>query len=325
MAAPERILSAQVPWARLNPSEFTHVPCNVCGCWHDEVLAGLVVNWSEFLLVRCRRCGLIWRNPLPGRTFNETLYDENYFRVDAYGPDIRHQVGIPDHGEDEREFRDRISRKEVETWIKFGFKPKDESGKPRRLLEIGGGRGYLQQAAREFGWDTIGLEISPHGIKSAITKGQVVLPVTLDELCLRYVPYESYFDLIIFYDFLEHVDDPGRVLRMVRFVLSQDGTIIFRVPNTVGRPSLHLIDHVWHFSLKSLSLLLAKEGFRIVRAHHSGTYDAPGKGTIQNITVLAAKSDAPQATEPKEVELEPNPLAAWLEAQSNGATVTTSS
>ena len=72
----------------------------------------------------------------------------------------------------------------------------------------------------------MGLEISPHGIKEAIRKGSIVLPIFLDELCTRYLPYDKYFDLIVCYDFLEHVDDPARVLRMIHYILAEDGIII---------------------------------------------------------------------------------------------------
>jgi SAM-dependent methyltransferase len=315
MEIAHRILEVQVPWAQIDPSEFVYVPCNLCCSYRYNILGALHINWQEFSLVQCNHCDLIWRTPLPGRTFNQTLYSEDYFKAETYHDEIRYQVGISDSSDKDKDFRDRISRKVVETWVSFGISPIDENGNPRKLLEIGGGRGYLQRAAGEFGWNTIGLEISPHAIKAAISRGHVAIPVTLDELCRRYVPYKGFFNLVVFFDFLEHVDDPGQVLRMIKYVLSDDGVIIFRVPNTSDRPNFHLIDHIWHFSLKTIGILLWKEGFAVKVAYDGGTFKVPEKGAIQNIIIIATKTQPMLEPGPKAIDLQPNPLKKWLGEQ----------
>ncbi len=292
MKIASRILEAQVSWIQIDPAEFVYTPCNLCSSYNYNVVGTLLINWQEFSLVRCNHCDLIWRNPLPGRTFNRTLYSEDYFKAEKYPDEIRNQVGISDSSERDKNFRNRISRKVVEIWISFGISPRDENGNPRKLLEIGGGRGYLQRAAGEFGWNTTGLEISPHAIKAAISRGHLVMPVTLDELCRRYVPYKGFFDIVVFFDFLEHVDDPGQVLRMIKYILSEDGVIIFRIPNTSEGPRFHLIDHIWHFSLKTIGMLLWKEGFVLKVAYDGGTFKVSEKGAIQNIIIIATKTQA---------------------------------
>lgn len=304
---PPRILCAQIDWAQLEPRELTYPVCNICGTCAHETLASLVINWTEFFLVRCARCGLIWRTPLPGPTFSRTLYSEKYYRAQEYPPELRDQVGIADTEATAREFRDKISEQVVQSWIDFGIVPTDPAGSPRKYLEIGGGRGYLQQAAAARGWVTMGLELSVHGIREAIDRRSVVLPVVLDELCTRYMPYARYFDLVVFYDFLEHVEDPSRALRMVYSALRDDGVIIFRVPNTVSPPRLHLIDHIWHFDATTLPMLLHKEGFDVLRAHHSGTYRAANGDTIDNITVFGRKRGT-AVEQVNALVLEPNPL-----------------
>lgn len=250
----------------------------------------------------------MWRNPLPGVTFSSELYSEKYFSVDKHSPLLVDHVGIRDEGPEARKFRDQISHKVVQTWIDRGIQPwQRNDGTSRQLLEIGGGRGYLQRAATQRGWATTGLEISPHGIKEAIGQKLVVLPITLDELGSRYLPYEKYFDLVVFYDFLEHVDDPTRVLRTIRQLLADDGAIIFRVPNTAEKPSAHLIDHIWHFSDVTLPTLLGKESFEVTGAHFSGIFRPSDGPPVDNITVYAKKSDT-VINAPVPLNLEPNPL-----------------
>jgi SAM-dependent methyltransferase len=310
MSIPPRILAAEVSWADTKAEELVHVPCNICGTFDCDPLASLVLNSTEFFLLRCRRCGLIWRDPLPGKTFSYQLYSERYFDVALHSPALVDQVGIADVRPDARQFRDAISDEVVRIWQSLGLSPLEETGEPRRLLEVGGGRGYLQRAADRAGWHTMGVEISPHGIKEAIKNGSLVFPIPLDELSLKYVPYQGYFDVVVFYDFLEHVDDPARVLRTIGALLKNTGSIVFRVPETVGCPRLHLIDHIWHFEPQALDMLLYKEGFTVWHAHYSGTFKAANGLSMENMTIYARKSTG--ADPGPHFTLAQNPLDAWL-------------
>jgi len=326
MGYPIRFFQADVSWADLKSEEFLYVPCNICGSFDFKALASLIINWGEFFLVQCKECGLIWRNPLPGRTFSYSLYSPEYFNVAKQstaftdveslhhvgiaGSKLEDHVGIADVRPQDREFRDAISDEVVRTWISLGVQPTDATGKRRRLLEIGGGRGYLQRAAQRVGWETMGLEISPHGIKEAIANGLLVFPIPLDDFCTKYVPYKKYFDVIVAYDFLEHVDDPARVLRMIHFLLVDDGYFIFRIPETKACPRLHLIDHIWHFPCDVLDVLMQKEQLEIFYAHYSGQFKASNLETHENITFYAKKLAEPLA--PRKLFIRPNPLEEWL-------------
>jgi SAM-dependent methyltransferase len=229
---------------------------------------------------------------MPDSGFLTELYSEKYYNVASHSPDLIYQVGIPDSEVADQNKRRAITRHEVKSWEEQGLPPKDGFGERRRLLEIGGGRGYLQLAAAEAGWETLGLEISPHGIKAAIEKGLIVLPVTLDEFSEKFIPYRRYFDTVVFFDFLEHVTDPGKVLRMVRTLLKDEGTVVLRIPVTTKCPRLHLIDHIWHFSRESIKGLLQKEGYRVTRSHDSGVFRSPTGESIENLTIFAAKGSA---------------------------------
>lgn len=178
-----RILDAYIPWANLRSELCNYIPCPLCGSFAYETKATLVLNWIEFFIVQCPSCKLTWRNPLPDNIFLTDLYEEEYFEIRKYPPELRNQVGIPDNDETDQNKRREKTRVEVQDWMDKGILPYDKNKIPRKFLEIGGGRGYLQRAAAEEGWYTIGLEISLHGIKEAINRGLMVLPVVLDELC----------------------------------------------------------------------------------------------------------------------------------------------
>ncbi len=286
---PKRLFDLRVTWADFRPDEFQYIPCLLCGTFDYVVLTSIVINWAEFYIVQCPHCRVIWRNPIPDSSFLNNLYSEHYYNVKEHSPDLIYQVGIADsHGADQ-DMRRRKSREEVQRWVQRGIAPTD-GNETMRLLEIGGGRGYLQQAAAKEGWNTTGIEISPHGIKEAISKGLIVLPIPLEELAEKYVPYNRYFDLAVFFDFLEHVSDPARVLRMIRHLLKEEGVIILRTPVTEQCPTLHLIDHIWHFSESTLQILLEREGFNIFEKHESGIFRSPDGNFINNLTVYARKT-----------------------------------
>lgn len=287
---PKRIGNFRVSWADFNPERFWYPPCLLCGSPNYSQLASLVINWSEFFIVECSTCHLIWRTPFPDSAFLNSLYSERYYEVDTHSPEIACQVGIADSEPADQRRRKRKSYDEIQMWSKKGITPKDQTGEPRKLLEIGGGRGYLQAAAQKAGWSTVGIEISPHGIKEAINKGLMILPVPLEQLCDTYVPYRKYFDLAVFFDFIEHVTDPGRILRMISNLLVDEGTVILRIPNTQECPRLHLIDHIWHFSESTLQLLMEREGFSGFESWESGIFKSPDGDVIQNISVRARKT-----------------------------------
>lgn len=295
-----RILDVKLDWASFDPDRFRQVVCPICLHNDQRPRASIVINHVEFALVRCTGCTLLWRAPMPDPVHLTELYSERYYAVDPSRrgndtpSDLELQVGIRDHSEADSTMRKQKCEEEVKRWLADAtiHAPSKDGPRPR-FLEIGGGRGYLQAAARKAGWETLGLEMSPFAIQAALAKGLSVLPVPVDVFGLKYVPYHRYFDLIAFFDFLEHVPDPARLLRVVRELLSDNGTIIFRAP-IIGDddlPSLHLIDHLWHFSSQTLKRLLDKEGFEVYRDHDSGRFTDPdGARVIQNWTFYARKS-----------------------------------
>ena len=250
---------------------------------------------------------LLWRNPLPGETFLSQLYGPEYYGVLGNLHELQDQVGVSDTIANDKKFRDDISPKVVQSWIDLGVQPQI-GGRPGKLLEIGGGRGYLQLAAERRGWDTIGLETSPHAIQELQQAGLEVLTFPLSDLRNKAQNYNEYFDVIVFYDFLEHLPDPSQTLRIIRSVLKSDGTIICRVPNTIGTPKLHLADHIWHFSTRTLPNLLAKEGFQVTHAHHSGRFVSTRGDYLDNMTVFSQKCDSCDWSVKQDIVLEPNPL-----------------
>lgn len=77
--------------------------------------------------------------------------------------------------------------------------------------------------------------------------------------------FKTTFDFILSIHCLEHVDKTSQFFKDLHKVLKEDGTVIVQVPNIHYNPVDFLIyDHFHHFSIKSLSCLSEKQGFKVL-------------------------------------------------------------
>lgn len=106
------------------------------------------------------------------------------------------------------------------------------SVRPRkgRLLEVGCGHGWFLEAARERGFETVGIEPDGAVADLAEQRGLRVLrglfPDVLDD--------GERFDVVIFNDVLEHIPDPRTVLRAAARTLGPGGQLIVNAPSSEG-------------------------------------------------------------------------------------------
>ncbi len=101
----------------------------------------------------------------------------------------------------------------------------------RTFLDIGCGSGGLGAAvAARQGARTIGIEVVPEIAAIARTRLDEVIEDDLDEIVA--LPVErGALDAVVLGDVLEHLNDPARVLKLVREHLSPQGVVIISIPN----------------------------------------------------------------------------------------------
>ncbi len=100
-----------------------------------------------------------------------------------------------------------------------------------RVLDVGCGRGTFAAALRRrLGCHVTGLERDPAYADDARDRCDDLLVGDAAELLTRPV-LEARFDVVIAADVLEHLIDPGAVLRMLRRVLAPGGLLLASVPN----------------------------------------------------------------------------------------------
>lgn len=100
-----------------------------------------------------------------------------------------------------------------------------------RLLSVGCGLGFELRAAEELGYSAEGLEWSPVAVEFATNVlGLRVHRGGIEELRTR----RDTFEVITFWDVLEHLPRPDEALRIARDALVADGMIVVRAPNVSG-------------------------------------------------------------------------------------------
>jgi SAM-dependent methyltransferase len=139
---------------------------------------------------------------------------------------------------------------------------------PGRLLDVGSGKGAFLAAARDAGWDVLGVESAPDAAEAARANFGVDVIVG-DFLAMR--PLGT-FDVVTMWHVLEHVTDPMGALERAAVSLKPGGRLVVSVPNSKSLQAhiggedwfhLDLPRHLFHFTPRSLTTLVERAGFRV--------------------------------------------------------------
>ncbi len=146
-----------------------------------------------------------------------------------------------------------------------------------KLLDVGCGDGSFLLAARNIGWDVVGVDIQPEAARKA----------GLDAYeNIEQVSGKAPFDCITMWHSLEHMTDPKLTLRQLSKLLKPNGVLFIAVPCSNSFQArvfkhhwipLDVPRHLYGFDLKSLSLCLEKAGLAVRRKWHTEVeYDLMG-------------------------------------------------
>jgi len=222
--------------------------CVACGA---DQLGAPGLDEENRSLRTCAACGTSETFPKPDPATLEGQYSEAY-----YGPD---NVKFVPSVEAFVAWMTRKRAARVHALI----------GRRGRILEIGCGRGLLLRHLAQLGHECHGIERSPLAARRAAQSKELRVYTQPLEKC----PFaEQYFDAVILWHVLEHLDHPQTTLAQISRLLKPGGLLYLEVPNLSSLQScstsknwfhLDLDHHLYHFSLNGLQRLLLSTGFKV--------------------------------------------------------------
>jgi SAM-dependent methyltransferase len=211
-----------------------------------------------FSYVRCVRCGLVQMNPQPEAEAVVRRYGAehggDYLSYEIANEDAflrLQELALEDAGLNELE--QELMRR---------------GSNPPKVLDIGCATGSLLEKLQDRGWAVRGIEIgAPSAAYARKTRGLDVSTLPLEEN--RFPP--NTFDLVLASHLIEHLNDPASFVGEARRVLAPGGRFLVTTPNIGGlqarlfkdRWRSAIFDHLYLFSIKTLSALLIRAGFTV--------------------------------------------------------------
>lgn len=240
----------------------------------------LKVDETEFQVVKCRECGMVYLNPQPTLEEIEKYYPSNYapyLPLGSFKPSqfLRMIESIKFFLlKNYPKFSYRI--KNVKRQIFMSLIHTENKSIPGSnndeisCLDFGCGSGRYMEHLREVhpGWEITGLDNSTIACETASAKGFKVYCGSVDQVNL---PKES-FDRVYMNSVIEHLHDPRLALKKVNFALKPGGKLRVMTPNISSfgarlfRQYWHALDtprHLYLFNQTTLKFMLEETGFRI--------------------------------------------------------------
>lgn len=220
--------------------------CGICGGTAPVRVYDRAVDYvtgDGFEVWRCGVCGSGWTAPVP-----EDLGKYYPVRYRKYKPAVAKVLEV-------------FYARRVRGWSRM-FKA------PGAVFEMGCGNGLMLHMFSGLGWRAVGSERTEEAAR--VAREAYGVDVRVGEVA-------GVFDLVLLFQVLEHVAEPGPVLAGLVKMLAPDGKLVIGVPNFgswqarfggSGWFHLDVPRHLRHYTLQALAVVLAGQGLEIERVSY---------------------------------------------------------
>lgn len=212
--------------------------------------------------VVCKKCGLVYNYPQLDQAEIDKFYKEEY---------LSSQYDLKTFDDVRRRLDLKKSDKKAAVQADFF----GEFLKNKKILEVGCGYGTLLSAIKsDYHPETV-FGVEPGKLACQFAKehyGLEIFEGTFDEFLSG--GKNEKFDAIVLSHTFEHFRDPLRKLAQFKNILSDGGMVYVEVPDVLpagaglARPTDLVFEpgHFFSYSLKTLSLMLKKAGYGIIKS-----------------------------------------------------------
>lgn len=165
-----------------------------------------------------------------------------------------------------------IIREDRAERIHYILKPFLNSTRPK-CLDIGCGLGDISLGLADYGYEVVGIDSDPEAIEIAnigkICSGKDVRFFVFNAENLNKIFPHNSFDVVLMNGVLEHLKNPGKVLKNVYYILKPDGWLYLSTPNKLFPIDLHsgILFKSWLdsnlYTWKGLKRVLERNGFKV--------------------------------------------------------------
>jgi 2-polyprenyl-3-methyl-5-hydroxy-6-metoxy-1,4-benzoquinol methylase len=218
---------------------------------------------GEFNVVKCCVCGLMRTNPRPTPATIGLCYP------DVYGPYLGTKLQKSTTTSRVKKLLTPLVRKLFDDQSQR-LPPKLS---PSRMLEIGCASGAFLHHMASQGWQVEGIEFSATASQAARQLGYKVYTGALENAPAPTIPV----DLIVGWMVLEHLHNPIVCLKKLHDWSSSNASLVISVPNANAFEfnlfkdewySLHLPNHLFHYTPQTLAKVFTAGGWTIQKVHH---------------------------------------------------------
>jgi 2-polyprenyl-3-methyl-5-hydroxy-6-metoxy-1,4-benzoquinol methylase len=238
-------------YGRIPPDLLIDRPCPTCGgATHRPEL-----RKDHLAIVRCADCDLVFVNP----AFDEAHYRAVYRSADYQ--EIMRDLGIASHDY-------RVARFGTERVAIMSRYLRAAGGGRPAYLDVGCSTGFVVEAARDRGWEAIGIDLNPSAIAFGCGRGLDLRNASLEDAGFE----PERFDAVSLFDVLEHLLDPRAIVDRCAALLKPGGILFLYVPNydSASRllmgPEAHFIwptHHLNYYTPATLRDLMARRGLEV--------------------------------------------------------------
>jgi SAM-dependent methyltransferase len=245
------------PSSKAQPLKSSNAVLESAECFRCGIQGEPLYRSDPFGVVRCPKCSQVFISPrLAAADRGRIYHDPDYFQVGVYGLSKRFNPG----------------RRAKEIWdagrLQLIARHRDEARRPGRLLEIGCAYGFFLLAAQRLGFEATGIEYS----RSAAERARGATGLEIRQGAIDDVPLpDEHFDVVCFWDVIEHVEDPLVFMRKLARATRRNGVIAFSCPNFASWPAgilrarwwtLRPEQHIWQFTPATIRQLMRDVGLQ---------------------------------------------------------------
>ena len=243
---------------------ISDIECNLCGS-SDRTL------WWDcgvYSFSKCNDCKLIYQYPQPVQKDLSLRYDSDYFEYEINNEKVFFNLML-------KTLADIKFEK-----LSSGFK---SSG--NEFLDVGCATGLLLEYMNNKGWVSRGVELC----ESSANYGNKTRKVDIYNGTLEEAGYsDNQFSIVHSSHLIEHLTSPSDYVEEVYRILKPGGYFITTTPNAASLQAIlfgknwrsAIADHMFLFSVSTLSEMIKKQGFSIIK---TGTWGGIAVGLVPGI------------------------------------------